>query len=240
MPVHVGCCGWPVGRAEYARRLAAVEVQQTFYQPPAVETARRWRAQAPPGFVFCLKAWQLVTHPATSPTYRRLRAPLTGEERAQCGLLRPTAAVRRGWEATAAVARTLAAEVILLQTPAAFDPRPEHLARLRALVPELRAAGPALAWEARGGWPPELFRDLCAELGLIPAGDPFGPLAGALDGGPVRYYRLHGREGFRYRHTDADLDELAARLAGAARAYCFFNNRHMWEDALRFRALLGG
>ncbi len=204
--VHVGCCGWPVRREEYARRLGAVEVQQTFYQPPAVETARRWREVAPAGFVFCVKAWQLVTHPAGSPTYRRLRSPLAPEERPLCGLLRPTAPVRRGWEATLAVARALGAAVVLLQTPPAFDPRPEHLANLRALIPELRAGGIPLAWEPRGGWPPEQFLRLCDELGLIPAGDPLGPLGAALARGPVRYFRLHGRGGFHYRYSDADLD----------------------------------
>lgn len=240
--VVVGCCGFPVRRALYAQRLAGVELQQTFYQPPAPATARRWREEAPAGFTFCLKAWQLVTHPATSPTYRRLRAPLPPTEAAGCGYLRPSDAVRRGWEATVVVAREVGARCILLQTPASFGPGAEHVANLRAMVPELRRAGFPLAWEPRGAWEPALVAALCAELGLIPAGDPLGPFAPALTG-PVRYWRLHGRTGFRYRHTDADLEELRALLErGTApeTVYCFFNNRWMWEDALRFARLLAG
>jgi len=58
----VGCCGWPEGRAAYYGHFPVVELQTTFYQPPSVELARKWRAEAPPGFRFTLKAWQLITH----------------------------------------------------------------------------------------------------------------------------------------------------------------------------------
>ncbi len=208
----VGCCGFPVRRALYAKHLAGVEIQQTFYQPPAPTTAARWREEVPAGFVFCLKAWQLITHPPTSPTYRRLRMRLPPEEAAECGYLRPTEAVRRAWEATVAVVRAVGADCILLQTPASFGPEAEHLASLRATVPELRRAGIPLAWEPRGAWTPDQVAALCAELSLIPAGDPFGPMARALRG-PVRYRRLHGRTGFGYRYTDADFEELRALLA---------------------------
>jgi uncharacterized protein YecE (DUF72 family) len=56
-----------------------VEVQQTFYEPPADTTIRRWRARAPAAFEFTLKAWQLITHEPSSPTFRRLKRPLTVE-----------------------------------------------------------------------------------------------------------------------------------------------------------------
>ena len=70
--VKVGCCGFGMARARYAALFPVVEVQQTFYQPPRVATAARWRAAAPPPFVFSVKAWQLITHEPASPTYRRL------------------------------------------------------------------------------------------------------------------------------------------------------------------------
>ncbi len=52
-----------------------------FYEPPRDGTMRRWRAQAPIDFEFTIKAWQLITHDALSPTYRRLRSPLTEVDR---------------------------------------------------------------------------------------------------------------------------------------------------------------
>ncbi|MFQ5896116.1 MAG: DUF72 domain-containing protein, partial [Nitrospinota bacterium] len=79
--LRAGCCGFPLSQGEYFRRYPSVEVQQTFYHPPKVETAARWREAAPPSFEFAVKAWQLITHPPSSPTYRRLRKPVPEEKR---------------------------------------------------------------------------------------------------------------------------------------------------------------
>jgi hypothetical protein len=47
--ILTGCCGFHMERAAYFRHFNLVEVQQTFYQPPRVDTLRRWRADAPEG-----------------------------------------------------------------------------------------------------------------------------------------------------------------------------------------------
>src|SRR3712207_3550651 len=72
--VRVGLCGWTIGMSRYVREFSVLEVQQTFYDPPADATLERWRRQVPRDFEFTLKAWQVVTHDASSPTYRRMRA----------------------------------------------------------------------------------------------------------------------------------------------------------------------
>jgi hypothetical protein len=46
------------------------------------------RAEASSGFVFCMKAWQRVTHPPTSPTRRR--AGIKPGKTSGYGFLRPT------------------------------------------------------------------------------------------------------------------------------------------------------
>ncbi len=81
--VKIGCCGFPRGMKDYFSQFRLVEVQQTFYKMPKLETALRWRQQAPSDFEFTLKDWQLITHPPTSPTYRRagIKIPPGGEER---------------------------------------------------------------------------------------------------------------------------------------------------------------
>ena len=86
--VRIGLCGFTMAFADYVREFAVVEVQQTFYEPPRDATLVRWRRQAPPGFEFTLKAWQLITHEASSPTYRRLRRPLSAGQRRECGSFR--------------------------------------------------------------------------------------------------------------------------------------------------------
>lgn len=53
--------------ATYSRRLNAVEGNTTFYALPDVDTLVRWRDATPPGFKFCLKVPQSISH------YKRLR-----------------------------------------------------------------------------------------------------------------------------------------------------------------------
>ena len=74
--VRVGLCGWTTAMATYVRRFPLVEVQHTFYEPPADSVLSRWRNGVPASFEFTMKAWQLVTHESGSPTYRRLKHPL--------------------------------------------------------------------------------------------------------------------------------------------------------------------
>ena len=45
--VRVGLCGWTVSQAAYVRRFPVVEVQHTFYEPPADAVLASWRAHVP-------------------------------------------------------------------------------------------------------------------------------------------------------------------------------------------------
>src|ERR687894_2596375 len=115
--VRIGLCGFTMAFADYVREFRVVEVQQTFYEPPRDATLLRWRRQAPLRFEFTLKAWQLVTHEASSPTYRRLRRPVSAEERRGCGSFRTTPIVLGAWSRTLECARLLRASAVLLQCP---------------------------------------------------------------------------------------------------------------------------
>lgn len=59
----------------YARRFPLVEVDATYYSPPAERTARLWVERTPPGFTFDVKAFSLLTgHPTrVSALYKDLR-----------------------------------------------------------------------------------------------------------------------------------------------------------------------
>ena len=48
--------------AYYAERFNTVEINNTFYRPPAVKTAQSWATRTPPGFEFSLKLFQQFTH----------------------------------------------------------------------------------------------------------------------------------------------------------------------------------
>jgi uncharacterized protein YecE (DUF72 family) len=48
--------------AYYATQLGAVEINNTFYRLPRVETLEQWRSQVPSGFRFAVKASRRITH----------------------------------------------------------------------------------------------------------------------------------------------------------------------------------
>ncbi len=238
----VGCCGLPLSLARYAATFPVVEVQQTFYQPPMRKTLEKWRAQVPAGFEFALKAWQLITHEASSPTYRRLREKLSARQKREAGSFRLSATVMMAWERSLECARALGSRVVLFQCPARFKPTQESKASVRAFFRELRREAEkrrnepetTFAWEPRGEWRAEEVHELCEELGLVHAVDPFqqAPVTQGLG-----YFRLHGRVGYRYRYTDEDLQQLGALVRSLSPCYVLFNNISMLEDARRFQQL---
>jgi uncharacterized protein YecE (DUF72 family) len=239
----VGCCGWLEARAEYFRHFRVVELQTTFYQPPSPELARKWRAEAPPGFIFTLKAWQLITHEPSSPTYRRLKKPVAESERTSYGAFRPSEQVSAAWRVTLEVARALEAPAIIFQCPASFRPTAENQENLAGFFRSIEREGRLIVWEPRGDWEPRVIHGLCESLDLVHCVDPFQ--GGAPSGsGPV-YLRLHGRGGYHYQYTDEELDWVASSvcwrgaLAGRGPIYVMFNNTSMKEDALRFMKLAG-
>ena len=232
MILKIGCCGFPRARKDYFRHFPVVEVQQTFYQPPRTATLERWREQAPPGFEFTLKAWQVVTHPSTSPTYRRLRVPLERPEEA--GFFRPTVTVLAGYARTREAARLLAARIVLFQCPASFTPAPEHIRDMRAFFRRVPRDGLQFAWEPRGVWDDGQVRELCAELDLVHCVDPFARKSVTER---LAYFRLHGIGGYRHRYDDRELRRLLDACGAFEETYCLFNNMSMWEDGKRLKAL---
>lgn len=236
--IRVGCCGFAVARDRLYAEFDVVEVQQTFYQPPSTATAARWRAVAPDRFVFTLKAWQLITHGPTSPTYRRLREPLTNAQLGQAGAFRWNDLTRMAWERTQDVADALGAPLVVLQTPRSFTPTPENLGRLYRFFENADRRGRGLVFEPRGeAWDDAIVTHVIRDLDLVHGVDPF--LQAPAGNGP-RYYRLHGLPAYRYhyRYTDAELAALRGMINADRPTWILFNNDHMAEDARRFARLV--
>ena len=237
MTIKLGMCGFTIGAASYYRKFRVVEVQQTFYDPPADETLRRWREQAPPEFEFTMKAWQVITHLGTSRTYRRLRSPFTGDQRAEAGAFRSTPTVLAAWQRTVECAAVLRATAILFQCPASFRPTEESASNMRAFFARIeRPSGVTLLWEPRGPWPDDLVLSLCRELGVVHAVDPF--LRPSLTPELI-YWRLHGNRSHYDRYTDDELRQLDAWLPPdpSVDAYVLFNNIPRVHDVRRWREL---
>lgn len=231
--IKVGCCGFVISQQKYFRLFRLIEIQSTFYQLPELKTAEKWRESSPAGFEFTMKAWQLITHEPSSPTYRRLREKISPQKFERYGRFRPTEEVLEAWQRTALFARTLGATLVLFQCPASFRPTEENVANMRDFFGQIPREGLQFAWEPRGKWPKELIRQLCEELELIHCVDPFKdkPLFGNF-----QYFRLHGITGYKYHYTDEDLEQLKKWVAKRP-SYLLFNNNWMKEDALRFMEL---
>ena len=235
----IGCCGWNQAKAKYFQDFESVELQSTFYEPPSIKLASAWHSLAPHSFRFCLKAWQLITHTPSSPTYRKLKSKLSADEKDLVGSFRPTEQVGLAWDRTAAIARALQAKVVLFQCPASFRPEAENIRNLKEFFSNISRHSFQLAWEPRGDWPSDLVSGLCDELDLLRCVDPF-----EIDPTSIRarYWRLHGRGGYSYRYSEDDLNELA-RMSNLCVTntgtpdFIFFNNIWMKEDALRFKRL---
>jgi uncharacterized protein YecE (DUF72 family) len=234
--IHVGCCGFALAHEKYFATFRCVEVDTSFYNLPKLETATRWRALAPAGFEFTLKAWQVITHRASSPTYKRTRLDVRDLE--HCGEFGFNPTIRWAWDETFAVAKALRATAVLFQCPASFRPKTENVQRLKRFFEKAKRGRFQMAWEPRGEWDPELIAKLCRELDLVHVVDPLTTTPAVT--GPLRYYRLQGLHGTRQRYAKEDLIRLQSLCPGRTPTYCFFNNVPMAGEAQRFKDLISG
>ncbi|MEW5959693.1 MAG: DUF72 domain-containing protein [Chloroflexota bacterium] len=205
----------------YARRFDTVEINTSFYRLPSEAAFDRWQAQAPPGFVYALKANRYLTH------IKRLKDAAEPLERF---LVR----ARRLKDALGP---------ILWQLPPKWGADPARLETFAAgLPPDL-----VHAFEFRDPrWFVPAVRDILERFGLsfciFDMPDLPCPPWVTSD---VVYLRFHGA-GLVYagRYGQAGLLPWAERvrqwLAGGRTVYAYFNNDafgHALEDARTLREL---
>jgi uncharacterized protein YecE (DUF72 family) len=243
--VLVGTSGFRTSRTEYVATFPLLEVRATFDEPPEPQVARRWRTQSPEDFEYAVCAWRLITHPLDRAAARHLKRTGIGDRRRSAfGHFQPTDEVLEAWEATDAVARALDAMAVVFETPASFTPDDTNRRHMEEFFAPLRLPGreaPHYCWEARGeAWSDALFGQWCAELGLVPAYDPFARDTAAVEGAcspPLRYFRVRGATGFRHRFAPDELDRLWEHC-GLKPTVCVFRNVEAFEDARSFLELV--
>lgn len=237
MQIHVGCSGWfyshwrgifypaqePTTKqwfAYYANVFRTVELNAPFYRWPTARTVRRWKRDAPPGFVYSVKVNQAVTHE------RRLRHTK--------GL------VKSFYE----IAETLGEKMgcFLFQFPPSYKYTPSRLKSLIAqLDPTFRTV---VEFRHKSWWRPSVYRAF-AERKLIFCAvsaprlpEEFPPHQKIL------YVRLSGKtRWYRHDYSLAELTAWADRIlaSGAEEAWIYFNNDregYAIKNALVLRRLL--
>ncbi len=219
-------------------------MQSTFYKLPRVSTAEKWRREAPEGFEYTAKAWQPMTHPPTSPTWRKAKLKLLGSPDAY-GHLKPTRENLEAWDEAREVYKAMGCRIVVFQCPPTFKMTEQSIRDMReffqAIAGELK-----LAWEPRHeSWhsSPSIVEKLCTDLELIHVTDILK--RPPRDPSPVLYTRLHGlgREiDYSYKYTVQDLRKLISLVEAYSEykreAYIMFNNIRMWDDALKLLELL--
>jgi uncharacterized protein YecE (DUF72 family) len=233
--IRVGCSGWqykhwrgdfypaelPTSRwfDRYARIFDTVEINNSFYRWPPAETFEKWRAQAPPSFVYAVKASRFLTH------MKKLKDP---EE-----------PVERTFENVRHLGRHLGP--VLYQLPPRWGLNIERLERFLLTLPKRRMH--AVEFREPSWYVDHVFDLLRKHKVALCLHDMHGSSTGKMVVGPFIYARFHfGTQKYGGGYDDARLDEWAEWLAEQARVglpvFAYFNNDvggHAPRDAVRLR-----
>lgn len=232
--IKVGCCGFQGKKQDYFKKFEVVEIQQTFYKLPKIETAKKWREESPPNFEYTMKAWQLITHKATSPTYRKAGIKIEEDKKDKYGFFQPTQEVFEAWESCKEFAKELNATIIIFQCPAAFKENEENINNIKQFFSSIEKDF-IYAWEPRGDWKKETIIEICQEFDIIHCVDPF---KNESYYGMPKYYRLHGITGYNYDYSMDELKKLYEICKLNENVYCMFNNTKMLKNALEFKKII--
>jgi uncharacterized protein YecE (DUF72 family) len=206
----------------YAGRFDTVEINNSFYRLPSEAAFAAWQAQAPPGFLYAVKASRYLTH------LRKLKEP---EE-----------PLDRFFSRVAALGSTLGP--VLYQLPPRWRlnlPRFEHF--LAALPTGYRHAiefrEPSWLCEAVFAQMERYGVALCIH-DMPPVQIPLRVTA------PFVYLRFHGYPTYAGNYEQSALEEWATRIADWQRqgldVYAYFNNDiggHAIHNAQTLRSLVG-
>ncbi len=236
--IRIGCSGWnyrhwrerfyPKGLPQrrwfafYAEHFDTVEINNSFYRLPKAETFEAWRAQAPPGFCYAVKANRFLTQAKKlkdcEEPLRRMMAPF----RALGDRLGP----------------------ILFQLPPRFRINLERLETFLELLPEDVAS--VFEFREPSWYVPETFALLDRHGAGFCVHDMPGSATERIATGRLAYVRFHGTSGkYHGRYPDEQLlswtDWIVAQARNRRPVWCYFNNDidgHAIDDAQTLKAMV--
>lgn len=211
--------------AHYAVAFDTVELNNSFYRLPSADAFREWARQAPPGFIFAVKASRFLTH------MKKLRDP------------------EQPLENILGRARELGPHLgpVLYQLPPGWHANLDRLRHFLALLPTDLTH--VLEFRDPSWYAPEV-RDALAEFGVgFCIHDLRAQETPEWLTGPAVYVRFHGPTARAYagRYPKAQLRSWAARIDRYRQAghdvYVYFNNDdagYAVTNARELREMLGG
>lgn len=183
----------------YASFFDTVEINTSFYRPPAPSMISAWVKKTPPDFRFAIKAWQKFTHPTTlggGENKQKWEAPTQEDVDIFRNSLEPVAAGGK-------------LGTLLFQYPASFLHTEKNLERLRWTLKAFEGYPKAVelrhrSWSEKQAETKVMMADLNTTWVVIDepkfassVGQEFEPVAGLF------YLRLHGRNHEKWwRHAE--------------------------------------
>jgi uncharacterized protein YecE (DUF72 family) len=237
-PVRIGCSGWmyrhwrglfypdklAVKRwfAYYAETFDTVEINNSFYRLPKPATFAAWRRQAPPGFMYAVKANRYLTQA------RKLNV---------CG-----EPIARMMASVGALMPALGP--LLYQLPPRFKVNLDRLEAFLAITP--RSVTNVFEFRDPSWYCDAVFALLERYGASLCVHDMPGSVSPRMAVGPVAYLRFHGTGGkYIGRYSDEALqgwaDEIAREACRGRPVWAYFNNDirgHATDDAQTLRAMV--
>jgi uncharacterized protein YecE (DUF72 family) len=237
----------------YAAQFNTVEVDASYYALISERNAELWAERTPPGFVFNIKAFAMLTqHPVdTARLPAALKAMLPADQRAASRLRHPPPAVLdmafgMFWSALGPLREAGKLGHLLFQFPPYFTARTSNLDYIAGLRERMPNAAIAIEFRHNswfeGAQRDETMRFLGRHgLTFVSIDTPPGTVEPVFEvTGPEAYVRFHGRnrenwykraggaaERFKYLYAEAELAPWAERLrslSSVRRASVIFNN----------------
>ncbi|MEO6568712.1 MAG: DUF72 domain-containing protein [Opitutaceae bacterium] len=237
MRIHVGCSGWFYSHwrgifyppqeittknwfAYYANVFRTVELNAPFYRWPKPGTVRRWKREAPAGFIYTVKVNQLITH----------------ERR----MVRTKKLVQGYYESVQILAEKMGC--FLFQFPPSFH---YTASRLKSIVTQLDPAHRnVVEFRHRSWWRGAVYRALAKRrIAFCAVSAPRLPETFPANQ-RLLYVRLSGRtQWYRHDYSREELTIWAERIrgSGAEEVWIYFNNDrqgHAVKNALTLRRML--
>jgi uncharacterized protein YecE (DUF72 family) len=187
-----------------------------------------------------MKAFQGITHPISSPTWRRAGNQKPKENQEAYGHLQLTEENFECWRKTLQIFSLLKATFCVINLPPSFSRTEENVERLLNFF---KGSNINIGIEFRHqSW----FKDSqktaedLKKIGAVHIVDPF--VNKPLVESKIQYFRLHGLgpKPYAYKYSDEDLRKLSelVKEQNAEIVYVMFNNTSMRKDAQRFLKIL--
>jgi uncharacterized protein YecE (DUF72 family) len=210
--ITIGCAGFPVPATRYFKEFLFVEVQETHVSTPGTGTIRRWRREAPPGFVFALLAPREI-----------------GQEGFREGKVTESALKN-----LTDVTKELAGQTAVFVAPPDFTASRANKNAVKDFLAGVKKKYKRIVWEPPLTWDAEEAHGLASESGATAARD---PLLSGTTSASFGYYRLPGPAGHKSRYEDPAIEKLAeiARANKNEQATFVFTNVDMFADAKRLK-----